>query len=55
MKEQQQIIRDLIAVATGQVAHVYLGACPDQVEGQDARDHDCPACRAIMAAERLAK
>ena len=53
MKDPRQIIRDLVAVATGQVAHVYLGSCPDQLEGNDARDHDCPACRAIMTAERL--
>lgn len=53
--DQQQIIRDLIAVATGQVDHLKMGQCPDQVEGHETRDHDCPACRAIMAAEQLAK
>lgn len=46
------IIRNLIAVATGQVAHVYMGQCPDQIEGHETRDHDCPACQAIMAAEQ---
>lgn len=49
------LIRDLIAIATGQVEHIYLGQCPDQIEGHEARDHDCPACRAIIAAERLFK
>ena len=51
MADQQQIINDLIAVATGQVDHVYMGQCPDQIEGHEVRDPDCPACQAIMAAE----
>lgn len=50
-----EVIRDLIAVATGQVEHVYHGQCPDKIEGHATRDHDCPACQAIMAAEQSAK
>ena len=50
-----EVIRDLIAVATGQVEHVYHGRCPDKIEGHATRDHECPACRAITAAEQLAK
>lgn len=50
-----KVVLDLIAVASGQVEHVYLGQCPDQIEGHEARDHDCPACQAIMAAEQFIK
>lgn len=55
MADNQKIIRDLVAVATGQVDHVYMGQCPDKIEGHTTRDHDCPACQAIMAAEQSAK
>ena len=41
---------DLIKVATGQVRHLYNGACPDGVEGPDVRDPDCPACQVLLAA-----
>jgi len=27
--------------------HDYLGACPDEINGYDARDPECPACRHI--------
>lgn len=50
-----KVVRDLIAVASGQVEHVYLGQCPDQIEGHTTRDHDCPACRVLIAAEQLVK
>jgi hypothetical protein len=27
--------------------HDYLGACPDEINGYDARDPECRACRHI--------
>jgi hypothetical protein len=27
--------------------HDYMGACPDEINGYDARDPECPACRHI--------
>jgi hypothetical protein len=45
-------VRDLIQVATGALAHVYAGTCPDAVAGWDSRDEHCPACRVLMEAER---
>lgn len=41
---------DLIKVATGQVRHLYNGECPDEVEGPNVRDPDCPACQVLLAA-----
>lgn len=29
--------------------HLYQGLCPDGVEGFDARDPECPTCRALVA------
>jgi hypothetical protein len=48
------LVRDLIRVATGALAHVYAGTCPDAVAGRDSRDEHCPACRVLMEAERSA-
>lgn len=45
------IAADLVRVATGEVPHLYQGACPDAVEGHDSRDPLCPACRLLIAAE----
>lgn len=45
------LVRDLRDVATGKIAHVFAGACPDEIEGADVRDPTCPACRIIMAAD----
>ncbi len=28
-------------------AHVFLGACPDDIEGWDSRDPECPACQVL--------
>lgn len=40
-----EALKGLVSIATGQVQHVYMGMCPDQVEGPDVRDDDCPACQ----------
>lgn len=44
---------DLLRVAIGTLAHDRMGGCPDEVEGWAARDPQCAACRAIMAAEAV--
>jgi len=51
MDTMQQIIHDLADVASGRIAHVYRGACPDDVEGDKVRDADCPACQALISAD----
>jgi hypothetical protein len=48
-----EILRQLRAIATGEVQHVYGGMCPDQIEGPDVRDEDCPACRVLLKADAL--
>lgn len=46
-----EALEGLYAIATGQLEHEYNGACPDKVEGAYARDNECPACRALIAAD----
>lgn len=46
------VLAGLYAVGTGQLTHVFMGLCPDQVEGSLVRDDDCPACRALVAADQ---
>jgi len=41
----------LYSVATGQLAHVNMGSCPDTLEGALIRDDECPACQSLMAAD----
>ena len=36
--------RALLDLALGRVRHVYAGLCPDDVEGWESRDPECPAC-----------
>ncbi|MGI0560466.1 hypothetical protein ACRCOZ_28955 [Pseudomonas aeruginosa] len=35
--------------ATGNVKHLNNGLCPDAFEGHEARDPDCPVCRALLS------
>lgn len=42
-------IDGLTKIATGELRHVYNGECPDQVEGPNVRDPDCPACQVLLA------
>ncbi|HGN1450904.1 TPA: hypothetical protein ACKRP6_005215 [Pseudomonas aeruginosa] len=37
--------------ASGEVKHLNNGLCPDDIEGHEARDPDCPVCRALLATE----
>ena len=50
--ELERLLLDLIAVGTGAVPHRYEGLCPDDVDGHDQRDPECPACRVLMRAAR---
>lgn len=51
-RQTEAVIRDLAAVAVGNVKHVRNGACPDEIEGDKVRDRDCPACCALIAADQ---
>jgi len=42
----------LIFVAIGEVQHRYAGQCPDETNGYEGRDPDCPACQIIIEAEQ---
>ncbi|WP_368647767.1 hypothetical protein ABRZ00_12975 [Castellaniella ginsengisoli] len=46
--QAQPDVQTLIAYAEGRIKHVNEGECPDNIEGHDARDPDCPVCRALM-------
>lgn len=37
--------------ATGNVKHMNNGLCPDDIDGHEARDPDCPVCRALLDTE----
>nr|WP_285311284.1 hypothetical protein [Stenotrophomonas maltophilia] len=41
--------RALIAHAEGRVSHANNGLCPDQVEGHQTRDPECPVCQALLS------
>lgn len=34
--------------ASGEVKHLNNGLCPDDIDGHEARDPDCPVCRALI-------
>lgn len=42
-------IATLIAHAEGRVSHANNGLCPDQVEGHQTRDPECPVCQALLS------
>lgn len=46
-----EVLKQLRDIATGVTSHRYNGMCPDELEGPDVRDTDCPACRALLAAD----
>lgn len=51
--EAAAVIRELIDVCTNWTQHVGMAMCPDSIEGHEVRDAEFPACKAIVAAERL--
>ena len=46
--EIASIATDLAKIATDEIRHLYMGACPDQVDGHHLRDDECPACQILM-------
>jgi hypothetical protein len=50
-RQMQQLMRTLIDVGSGKIAHAFNGMCPDELEGHDTRDAECPACRALVEAQ----
>ncbi|HFS0754879.1 TPA: hypothetical protein ACHYZ8_005007 [Pseudomonas aeruginosa] len=44
----ESALETLRRFATGKVKHMNNGLCPDDLEGHDARDPDCPVCRALI-------
>jgi hypothetical protein len=42
----------VVAVMTGELAHLYQGSCPDTLQPNE-RDSGCLACRVIMEYERI--
>ena len=51
----ENLIRQLIGVATGATGHLNNGMCPDFITGSDSRDEDCPACQVLIEADRIAQ
>ena len=51
----ENLIRQLIDVATGATGHLNNGMCPDFITGSDSRDEDCPACQVLIEADRIAQ
>ncbi|WP_447899591.1 hypothetical protein [Stenotrophomonas sepilia] len=46
-------VRVLADHAAGRINHANNGLCPDEVEGQDTRDPDCPVCRALIDSQAV--
>lgn len=44
-------IQKLLSVGSGEIDHLWQGSCPDQVEGPNVRDFECPACKIMIDAE----
>jgi len=47
-RAEPTVIDDLARIATGSLTHDYNGQCPDDVEGHDSRDPECPACQVLL-------
>jgi hypothetical protein len=50
-----KLIQDLVDVGSGKLRHLYMGSCPDALEGSTVRDRSCPACKVLIAGARAAK
>jgi hypothetical protein len=50
-----KLIQELVDVGCGKLRHVYMGSCPDSLEGSTVRDRGCPACKVLLAGARAAK
>ncbi|WP_293761044.1 hypothetical protein [uncultured Aquitalea sp.] len=51
-KHAKTVIEDLIRIATGEIKHINRANCPTQGSVDDRQD-DCPACQAIVRAEKF--
>ena len=51
----ENLIKQLIDVATGATGHLNNGMCPDFITGNNSRDEDCPACQVLIEADRIAQ
>lgn len=47
----ESALETLRKAASGEVKHLNNGLCPDDIEGHEARDPDCPVCRALLDTE----
>lgn len=50
-KTIRDAMEGLLRVATGEVRHIGRANCPEN--GSEDRQDDCPACEAIVRAEKL--
>lgn len=48
MTVSESALDTLRRFATGNVKHMNNGLCPDDIEGHEVRDPDCPVCRALI-------
>ncbi|EPN1347461.1 hypothetical protein ACTVD8_006004 [Pseudomonas aeruginosa] len=48
MTVSESALDTLRRFATGKVMHLNNGLCPDDIDGHEARDPDCPVCRALI-------
>ncbi|MBY9700563.1 hypothetical protein ISH39_03220 [Pseudomonas aeruginosa] len=48
MTVSESALDKLRKAASGEVKHLNNGLCPDDIEGHEARDPDCPVCRALI-------
>ncbi|HCF3534151.1 TPA: hypothetical protein ACL1QT_004804 [Pseudomonas aeruginosa] len=48
MTVSESALDTLRKAASGEVKHLNNGLCPDDIEGHEARDPDCPVCRALI-------
>lgn len=46
-------VRVLADHAAGRINHANNGLCPDEIEGHDTRDPDCPVCRALIDSQAV--
>jgi len=54
MEEIAEALRATIKVASNETRHVYMGLCPEELEGFDSRDEECDACKILIKAKQLA-
>lgn len=47
----ESALETLRKAASGEIEHLNNGLCPDDIEGHEARDPDCPVCRALLDTE----